>query len=737
MRSKELQLSDLYPVDLDEDVVRRLCGEATFIRADAMERVGHVFGAELHTDMLIGQVRGTWRRIDQIVIPARARKMSPTCSRHGDGYCHHVGALLLHWVRSPGAFGPPSAIDPLLADDPSTIDADSALMWGREGSEFLMAELADCLEEYTIDALRNLAIQCGFKATGTKKVDVISSVAAGLGDPARVDAAVAALSPDERMTLDAIDLITAHHEAREKQIAEAFEAIGGNGKPAINALAAAGMVLSTEIYDPAWMGYLVPMAITARLPAIDYLAKPVPEEHVAAEGGRENPLGLAELLQLIALAAIAGVVQPGEPAPTDRSISLPQGLVLGPRVGDKTHKIVADAAISESSLTELSAKTRQSRAHVDFAVRLMFAAGVLQSGPSVILRKDRLQELLERSIGDRTARLIDSWMTIAGPVEVGYIAEVGVPLHISWQRIERSWSYPFDFGVQAFGRLLLRLISRLPPGHWFALEQLNNAVQRLLKPALPAHDQFRNQFALQHNLKISHGDETGQQRPLSLKDDNDWKIFTAGIVESLVRGPLQWLGLIDIAQSKDQSTLLRVSLAAGVLAGREIPSEEQDEARRIQVRNDLTIQVPAGSNDMVVHSRLSAIAELVDASAEGLRYRLTPHSLHEAIDTGATGPQIIELLTELAGEKLPRPVVRTIEQYWQEYGVIRLYDELTLIELADDMIEAELMAGTPLSSFVVHVFSPRLLAINPSEAEAVAGVLAARGYAPRVVDVGS
>jgi hypothetical protein len=79
-------------------------------------------------------------------------------------------------------------------------------------------------------------------------------------------------------------------------------------------------------------------------------------------------------------------------------------------------------------------------------------------------------------------------------------------------------------------------------------------------------------------------------------------------------------------------------------------------------------------------------------------------------------------------------VRRIIERWWADFGTIRLYDSLTLIELNDDFLLREIMATSALDTAVIHTFSPRLVAVDPGSVDDVVTRLTRLGYAPRVVE---
>src|SRR5436305_3292849 len=90
-----------------EAEVRRLCGRATYARADALQRGEHVLSATAG-DALSGRVRGTWHRVDEVSVQVTAGKPVVTCTCGAGGFCRHAGALLLHWARRPQTFARPA-----------------------------------------------------------------------------------------------------------------------------------------------------------------------------------------------------------------------------------------------------------------------------------------------------------------------------------------------------------------------------------------------------------------------------------------------------------------------------------------------------------------------------------------------------------------------------------------------------------------------------------------------------
>jgi len=156
------------------------------------------------------------------------------------------------------------------------------------------------------------------------------------------------------------------------------------------------------------------------------------------------------------------------------------------------------------------------------------------------------------------------------------------------------------------------------------------------------------------------------------------------------------------------------------------------------VGDDASVLVPAGTADAAVHSLLTRVGELVGGSAEGLRYRLTAERVQTAFDDGLSGPELLGFLEERSSKPVPRRVRSIIERWSASYGSVRLYDELSLIELSEEVLPAEVLAAVPaLRQHLVYALSPRLLAVEPAAADAVVADLVRLGYAPRIEQGGA
>ena len=114
------------------------------------------------------------------------------------GYCQHIGAVLLKWIQSPGSFAKqevatsPTAypIEVIPVSPPPTHQPQEPPLWmtvsAADRQRADAQRLAQWLEGFRLQDLRQMAKQRGWKLKGTRKADAIEQVAKYVTDPGDV-----------------------------------------------------------------------------------------------------------------------------------------------------------------------------------------------------------------------------------------------------------------------------------------------------------------------------------------------------------------------------------------------------------------------------------------------------------------------------------------------------------------------------------------------------------------------
>jgi hypothetical protein len=206
------------------------------------------------------------------------------------------------------------------------------------------------------------------------------------------------------------------------------------------------------------------------------------------------------------------------------------------------------------------------------------------------------------------------------------------------------------------------------------------------------------------------------------------------------------------------------------------------------IEDDMTVTLIPGYAPLELYDLLHTIARLVKATPERFVYRLTAEGVFRWVldyrtscvrdHSGSTPAQtdqdtasrpaevdrpagIEALISLLAGyaagplapagrsvsagrsesilpgssQPKPRPTApwaTKLRTWIQNYGQLHLYEDLTLVELADDYVLQELLVSTSLHENLIYTFSPRLVAIHSHAVESLVQEMEKRGYTPRV-----
>ncbi|MDQ3548164.1 MAG: helicase-associated domain-containing protein [Chloroflexota bacterium] len=730
----------------DEDDVRRSCGLTVFAQADALQRAGHVSGVQRTADALTGNVRGTWRRVDQVTIQTRGNRLQPECARHGAVFCRHAGALLLHWLREPASV---QGAEPTFGQsfDLSDLDMD----WDDEfpepqdiaGEVTPEAELEQLLEHETIAVIREIARKRGVRVSGTRKADVLRDAAAGLAAPANVDAALAGLSQSELLLLDAAQLSSHVGDTTDTRAFDIYRKLGGEGAPPLDALRELGLVISPEATYYRGRYVRIPFSVVAQLPAREGLATPLQGKRIPAAPEPQRGLALLSLLTVVAQDALAGGGSSHELSLNPFTAYVPDGFIIHPsdeaRYEQLTRsysakegvRLVVPPPLPAADVARFALQTGQPDEVVEFAGRLLISLEVAIRTPRLTIDADRLRRLLELNAFQQLQLLASGWLSMPGWAESGQIFGDGGPIRWSWN--PRHTAPSVTSAIAEGVSLVSRTVGRMPSGVWYDAPSFIETIEGLLTSGAPGLAGFR-QIAQQLDWTWHGQPRPGQ--PLAIRTPEGWSMFIRSIVDAVLSGPMAWLGLVDVQQESRRITAFRVLPTAAILSGKQFEPDELAAPGQVSVDDDLAIVIPVGSTGTGALAPILQASELVRVAADGLHYQLAPNGFQALFEHGMTPDDIAGLLSEQTGGPIPKAARETLDRWWSGYGHIRLYDELTLIELGDDLLLRELRAATSLERVLLHQFSPRLIAVEDGAVEQLVTELGARGYAPRIVEGG-
>jgi hypothetical protein len=500
-----------------------------------------------------------------------------------------------------------------------------------------------------------------------------------------------------------------------------------------------GLVFNPDPYGYRGHMAILPDSVAQRLLPSERLAT-VLEGEWPRVAERQRGLALVSLLIIIAQEAQAGSIGPQEAYPEPTHGYIPAGFIVHPSDSEnltrlvKTYnpgdriRLIPPPAIPNADVTRLAAQTGQPEEVVDFAAKLLMTLGILNMQSGVSVEPTLLRRVLEMDAVAQLELLAGGWLRMAGWVESELLFGDGGPIRFAWN--PRHVAPHFSLAMAEAVEMVVRLVGRMPFDDWYDAASFVETVEALVPFATPTLTTTRQ---ASQQLDLTWHGEPQPGRKLDLRSNEGWSLFVRALVDAVLSGPLNWLGLVDVQQQRGRVTGFRVRPTAPVIDGKPIDPALLVAEGTISVGDDLTIVVPAGSASLGPLAPILQLSDLSRVDAEGLHYQLTPNGLQALFEYGHDPASVAGLLADALGKPIPKAARAMIDDWWERYGQVRIYDELTLIELGDDLLLRELQAATSLGRAVVHQFTPRLIAIEDGAVEQIVAELGARGYAPRIV----
>jgi len=196
---------------------------------------------------------------------------------------------------------------------------------------------------------------------------------------------------------------------------------------------------------------------------------------------------------------------------------------------------------------------------------------------------------------------------------------------------------------------LLRLIGQLAPGYWYTQDDLARAI-RTVEPDFQRPTGNYDTWYIRNNSTNEF-----------LKGFEQWDGVEGVLIRFLVRGPLYWLNVLDLAEpAAGDNLLLSLGGWGARWLGHDTPSPAAPALHRITVAEDFTVTVPHTA-PLAERFRVERFAEW-QRSYPDYVYRITQRSLRRAVDGGITVAQISQFLAG-QGRQAPPRVLAALERF--------------------------------------------------------------------------
>ena len=749
---------------LTESDITALFITRSWSRARSYFRTGRVRDARRLGTTLLAKVRGS--RLYDVEVEVADGRVDGTCSCPYDwgGYCKHIGAVLLSWIHQPHQFNlvgaKPEEVELETQEAPPPPGEPKASWWLSEGFEArrtrMQRELGEILPGLKMQQLRDIIKRRGWRIRGTRKADLTSALAARLAEATETASATARLSLAERKALQAVLLLDSGSGLTGDDVTSILQVPRKDASAWLSSLAGQGFLMAIEgtfwvqdkyVYGPR---HQLPAAVRSILPPLAEVKEVgIPAGEVAVSPPYALLAALHRVWQHMERYAVH--LRPPRPRPRMErfhkiledwdyvpvELAQLQGQYswsYGPEAALTIPP--APSALADEAVQALTPLCGGEPERVDFIYHLLLEMGLVAPGSPVTVQQDRMYRFLRHSEAEQQALLARTYFRLEGWSEINSVQRHAGRLAL--RRSARDISFkPADLRAElARARnLVLRACGCLPDRAWVDLTEI-------VEPLRSVWNDFSDippSISTAHRGKArwwAVSDITGKL--LDGKDAEQWNLAQGNFVQAIVQGPLHWLSLVDLCRRHGELVAFRpLGLAdllwdrAPVVAAEAFAATIPEDAVSVDAA-EMTITVrPSGIGGMA-HSLLGHIGNLEEPTPQRFVYRLSREVVHEAFESGLSLEDLLRDWEEHLAVPLPEAMQERLTDWWASYGRVRLYENLTVIEFADDVALRELKVGTSLAQHIVAEISPRLAIIPRSSMGPLMDELVGKGYTPKM-----
>lgn len=721
------------------DLVSQFSG-STLAEAERYYREQRVMEAEIKGNTIRGVVQENEleEQIAEVVVEDGGLYVACTCGHRGPGPCVHIGALLMAWLNERETF--------LGYEDPPEFvtDEHAASTTGYED------EYHEMLAEQTLVELRAIARRRGIEIKGTRKEPIVEELAAQLSRPEGIRKQIHQLDELTRQLFAYLNLIISPTYGLSSE--HIIDTLSGKKIDVsrrtlitrLNDLAELGLLLTFKRDNLVY--YSLPQAVRLLIPPQPgFIAPYVDEAPAPFEIKERSSTSIVQALYTVWNYVLQKHPHREKSLPRRAQERWPQlsgwdyeldELTEMERLKRDVYGLYGQSMtvppppyrLGSADRAALRTSTGHSDPEIDFYYALLesIRAVEAQPGAPVTTRPQIFEQLLSMSPSLRMYTIAHAWLTTTTWSEMDLLRQVKDDL-----RLRRSLSYPSFQPADLYrewgaGRqTVLRFLTPALEGEWLSVEGLLKAIFEIMPNMLHSQSNTTTWWLESTHTKKQFGTTY-----------EDWHDSVGQFVRAVLEGPLLWLGAVSLGYREGKLLAFRVTPAGAFIMHRRanlVEAEIEPAAEdAVRFENNLTVSIVPGYAPAQLHELLHHLGTLEETTPQRFVYRISAEGVLHALEQGQTIERLLEQLEAWSGKRVPADWKIKVQEWSQNYGKLHIYDEMTLIEMADDYALQELFSNTSLREHVIYQFSPRLVAIRPEALDRLVGEMEKQGYMPRI-----
>ncbi|MFO7632776.1 MAG: hypothetical protein R6W76_09565 [Caldilinea sp.] len=196
---------------------------------------------------------------------------------------------------------------------------------------------------------------------------------------------------------------------------------------------------------------------------------------------------------------------------------------------------------------------------------------------------------------------------------------------------------------------IVRLVAHLQPGAWYAQSDLLDVI-RTTEPDFQRPTGDYDTWYIRNSSTQNF-----------LKGFEQWDEVEGALLRFLIRGPLSWLSVLDLAEpAAGADLLLSLSSWGAQWLGHDVPAPDAFVRNHIAVEEDFTVTLDTGVS-LADRFRVERFAQW-QQSYPAFVYQITQRTLRRATERGISGARIARFLSEHCRTASPR-VIAALERF--------------------------------------------------------------------------
>jgi hypothetical protein len=201
-----------------------------------------------------------------------------------------------------------------------------------------------------------------------------------------------------------------------------------------------------------------------------------------------------------------------------------------------------------------------------------------------------------------------------------------------------------------------------------------------------------------------------------------WDRVEGALAQYILRGPLFWLGLIEVDATGSAFCVTPRGAPVLGLAHEAVEAAEID--RVFVVRSDATIHLsPARRYDRF---QVARVADLIALANDEYHYRLTPSSLTRANSQKISTEKVLAYLEQAADHGVP-PTLAKAMQRWASKGTEVKVERAVIVQVKDAAILKRLQESPKTRGLSIEPLGPTAARINEKDWPKLVSILAEAG----------